>query len=239
MGRNAAPLLEANYLEVRPPLYISLKFKPSPSFREWHCAKERHRFSITSRKNQTGHMITEIELDKSATHLPEVWKANFKQSFTEKDGVQEYHLKGVISAKPPTPSDYELFPGVGYYKFHTDLANGFEDASSRCTKEGGHLAIVNSESEHQVLSTMYARFPESELKTEWAFVGFHDRFKEGEYVTIYGEPLNTTGFTRWSSAGQPDDYKGAEDCGSVHRNGGLNDIACNASIPFFCEYDIS
>ncbi|KAG8237280.1 hypothetical protein J437_LFUL017476 [Ladona fulva] len=117
----------------------------------------------------------------------------------------------LLGAKPPTPSDYELFPGVGYYKFHTDLANGFEDASSRCTKEGGHLAISTRSCQQ------CARFPESELKTVWAFVGFHDRFKEGEYVTIYGEPLNTTGFTRWSSAGQPDDYNGAEDCGSVHQ----------------------
>ncbi|KAG8237278.1 hypothetical protein J437_LFUL017474, partial [Ladona fulva] len=107
-----------------------------------------------------------------------------------------------------------MFPGVGYYKFHTTFANGFEDASSKCAKEGGHLAIVNSESEHQVLSTIFARFPE--IKTDWAFVGFHDREKEGEYLTIFGHPLNTTGFTRWSAAGQPDNYKGVEDCGSVH-----------------------
>ncbi|KAG8231322.1 hypothetical protein J437_LFUL019527 [Ladona fulva] len=140
---------------------------------------------------------------------------------------------------PPRPADYELFPGVGYYKFHTNFAKGFEEASSICAKEGGHLAIVNSESEHQVLATMFARHPESDLKTVWAFVGFHDRLVEGEFVTIFGQPLNSTGFTRWSSPGQPDNYKGIEDCGTVHRNGGLNDIPCTSHLPFFCEYDLT
>ncbi|XP_071452995.1 hemolymph lipopolysaccharide-binding protein-like [Hetaerina americana] len=158
---------------------------------------------------------------------------------TEYAGIQSFHLGAVAIAPPQLPADYQLFPGVGYYKFHTALANGFEDASSRCANEGGHLAIVNSEAEHQVLQTLFAKHPESELKTVWAFVGFHDRLKEGEFVTIFGQPLQSTGFTRWSSPGQPDDYNKAEDCGTVRRNGGLNDIGCASVLPFFCEYDLS
>lgn len=31
-----------------------------------------------------------------------------------------------------------------------------------------------------------------------AFVGFHDLYKEGEYVTIFGDPLVSTGYEKWS-----------------------------------------
>ncbi|KAG8237277.1 hypothetical protein J437_LFUL017473 [Ladona fulva] len=196
-------------------------------------------FTMSSRVNQTGHAVTQLSLDKSLPHFSDQWNLKVNQAVTETVGLQKFHLDAVFAVVPPKPSDYEYFPGVGYYKFHTTFANGFEDASSKCAKEGGHLAIVNSESEHQVLSTIFERFPESSLKAISAFVGFHDREKEGEFVTIFGQPLNTTGLTRWSSAVQPDNYAGAEDCGSVHRNGGFNDIGCSSKIPFFCEYDLS
>ncbi|XP_046395842.1 hemolymph lipopolysaccharide-binding protein-like isoform X2 [Ischnura elegans] len=194
---------------------------------------------VSSRQNQTGHSIAQAVVNTEGGNVPKHWRMNMHQSNSEHQGIQSFQLVTTLVAPPPLPSDYELFPGVGYYKFHTATAKSFEDASSKCTMEGGHLAIVNSEAEHQALQTMYARHPESELKQIWAFVGFHDRKKEGEYVTIFGQPLQSTGFTRWSSQGQPDNYNGAENCGSIHRNGGLNDIGCGRQIPFFCEYDLS
>jgi hypothetical protein len=57
------------------------------------------------------------------------------------------------------------------------------------------------------------------------------------------EPLNSTGFYRWAGAHQPDNYGGnathpGEDCGSIHVNGGLNDLACQAKVPFICEQEL-
>jgi hypothetical protein len=60
---------------------------------------------------------------------------------------------------------------------------------------------------------------------------------------VTGEPLNSTGFFRWAGPGQPDNAGGndnhpGEDCGSMHTNGGLNDIHCSAKIPFICEQEL-
>lgn len=51
-----------------------------------------------------------------------------------------------------------------------------------------------------------------------------------------GKPLSSTGFARWASLQQPDNAGGNENCGSIHRNGGLNDIPCPWKLPFFCEH---
>ena len=60
---------------------------------------------------------------------------------------------------------------------------------------------------------------------------------------VADEPLNSTGFYRWAAPGQPDNFGGSatepgEDCGSMHPNGGLNDIACAAQLPFICEQEL-
>jgi hypothetical protein len=52
-----------------------------------------------------------------------------------------------------------------------------------------------------------------------------------------GKPLGSTGFTRWSSSGQPDNAGGKENCGSIHRNGGMNDIPCPLKLAFICEHN--
>ncbi|XP_046395333.1 hemolymph lipopolysaccharide-binding protein-like [Ischnura elegans] len=194
---------------------------------------------ISSRRNQTGHLISQASVGSADGKVHDHWKLKIHQSNFEQGVMRSFQMTATFIAPPPLPADYELFPGVGYYKFHTTFANGFEDASLKCAQEGGHLAIINSEAEHQVVQVMFAKHPESTVKTVWAFVGFHDRKKEGEFYTIFGEPLQSTGFTRWSHPGQPDDAGKNEDCGTVHRNGGLNDYPCNGQAPFFCEYDLS
>ena len=60
---------------------------------------------------------------------------------------------------------------------------------------------------------------------------------------VADEPLNSTGFYRWSGPDLPDNSGGSatnpgEDCGTMHTNGGLNDIACNGKYPFICEQEL-
>ena len=60
---------------------------------------------------------------------------------------------------------------------------------------------------------------------------------------VADEPLSSTGFYRWAGPGQPDNAGGSatspgEDCGSMHTNGGLNDIACSSKYPFICEQEL-
>nr|CAD7398111.1 unnamed protein product [Timema poppensis] len=143
------------------------------------------------------------------------------------------HFLSFFSAPPRHAGlGYRLFPGVGYYKLHTE-AKKWDDARRACTEEGSHLAVVNSEEESKALQKLL----ETEAKTSFALIGFHDLFTEGSFVTIFGQPLKESGFYRWSSAKEPNNLgqEPGEDCGSIHKNGGLNDFNCNAPLPFICE----
>ncbi|KAG8223269.1 hypothetical protein J437_LFUL001546 [Ladona fulva] len=196
--------------------------------------KGKLHFSVSSLKNQTGHWETCFSVNKKSRKLPNSWKVDIHHNIEEQNGEISFHLSGVLTAPPPLPEDYELFHGIGYYKLH-QTCKGFDDASSICSKEGGHLAIINSEAEAEVLKTIFARFPGL---IPWAFIGIHDRQKEGEFITIFGEPLHKTGYAKWYSPNEPNGGI-KENCVTMHRNGGLNDGECVSHLPFICEFDLS
>lgn len=56
-----------------------------------------------------------------------------------------------------------------------------------CAAEGGHLVVLKSEMESEVLQELFARFPDLGGPQVAAFVGFHDKVVEGQYVTIDGK----------------------------------------------------
>lgn len=80
------------------------------------------------------------------------------------------------------------------------------------------------------------------LNTEEAHLGIHDLYREGEWVTIFGESLFTTGYASWSPTyfgGQPDNYGGNQNCGAVLNFGDMDDVTCHDKFAFFCELPLS
>jgi hypothetical protein len=77
--------------------------------------------------------------------------------------------------------------GLGYYKVHGEPRN-WQEARKICAQEGAHLAIINSKEESEALRSMLAPVAEK-AKTVWAFIGFHDLYTEGQYLTIFGKPM--------------------------------------------------
>ncbi|KAG8226307.1 hypothetical protein J437_LFUL002746 [Ladona fulva] len=190
-------------------------------------------------KNQTGHWSTKFLLDKAAEKLSESWQLNLKQNTATCREIHLLHVEGTVSVPPPKPNDYELFPGIGYYKFHYNKKVVFAEAQSICANEGGHLAIINSEEESNVIRTIYAKHIKQ--GGPWSYIGFYDRNKaQGfrDFVTIFGQPLNETGFLKWHGD-DPNNVGGQQFCGCVVTDGLLGDIGCNDKISFFCEYDLS
>lgn len=108
-----------------------------------------------------------------------------------------------------------------------------------CEEEGGYLAILNSVAEANAVSEI---FKNAEPITgsplpDIAHIGFHDLYREGQFITIHGQSLAKAGFTKFAG-GQPDNHHGNENCGSVYKNGGLNDIDCTNNLGFICELPI-
>ncbi|XP_046627140.1 hemolymph lipopolysaccharide-binding protein-like isoform X7 [Neodiprion virginianus] len=128
--------------------------------------------------------------------------------------------------------DYTYFPGIGGYKVHLEY-HSWNQARITCEKEGGHLAIINSLAERDaVVTVLRATNPDF-----YVSLGFHDLYEEGHYVTIHGQTLARAGFNEWAD-GEPNNEDGPENCGSWHRNGGLNDHKCSVPLPFLCELPI-
>jgi hypothetical protein len=79
---------------------------------------------------------------------------------------------------------------VGYYKFHT-TAKTWDEARQICQQEGGYLVVINSEAESKVLQSLFdgVKKLEGVNNNDYAFVGFHDRFVENEYLTVFGKTV--------------------------------------------------
>ncbi|KAG8236593.1 hypothetical protein J437_LFUL016945 [Ladona fulva] len=191
--------------------------------------------TITAHRNQSGHYVNEWTLRDSSHPMPENAKLNVKTVVSEFKGRKALIIQGTYMVPRPAPQGYEYFPGVGYYKFYTEGTKLYSEAMGTCINDGAHLAVLNSEAEMKVLKSIFARHPDV---FRFAYLGFHDQVEEGTFFTIFGDPLSKTGYERWDE-GEPNQYNGNEDCGTMHRSGGFNDSPCEIdfNMPFFCEYD--
>uniref|UniRef100_A0A1V1FT38 Putative LPSBP4 n=1 Tax=Reticulitermes speratus TaxID=60591 RepID=A0A1V1FT38_9NEOP len=141
-----------------------------------------------------------------------------KTEVTEKECVLNLLAKG-----------YKLYSDMGYYKVY-NISSKWGQSWRRCEDDGAHLLIINSEAEANVARKFASNYP-----SVYAFyIGFHDFFLEGQYVTIHGQSLKAAGYSKWGS-GQPDNYRGAENCGAMRRDATLADIHCSSTSWFICE----
>ncbi|XP_001599977.2 hemolymph lipopolysaccharide-binding protein isoform X2 [Nasonia vitripennis] len=145
---------------------------------------------------------------------------------------------------PVIRDDYVHMPGIGSHKLHTE-AKSWNDARKICNEEGGHLAVINSREEETILLNMLNASRNNitnATNTEVAFLGIHDFFKEGEWLTIFGHSIHSTGYANWSATywgGQPDNKNKNQNCGALIYEGGLDDVFCHESYAFFCELPLS
>ncbi|KAL0892657.1 hypothetical protein ABMA27_014380 [Loxostege sticticalis] len=135
--------------------------------------------------------------------------------------------------------EYEYSPTTGScYKFHR-IGRTWSRAFMTCLGEGGHLAIINSDLEAQVIRDIFSKYPENTIMasyTHTASIGFQDWRQRGSWWTIHGQDLSQAGYDKWDQ-GSPDG-KNSQFCGSVNRSGKLNDIWCDGeqnTFPAICE----
>ncbi|XP_054001318.1 hemolymph lipopolysaccharide-binding protein isoform X1 [Hylaeus anthracinus] len=128
--------------------------------------------------------------------------------------------------------DYIVTPGIGAHKLHTRKQN-WNVARKACMDEGGYLAVPNSLDEETVLLKWLQA-----AKVDRAWLGIHDLFEEGEWVTVTGESLEKSGYDRWTPAipGDPDNAGGHQNCAILMgEHGGMDDIQCESLFFYFCE----
>ncbi|XP_069672196.1 hemolymph lipopolysaccharide-binding protein-like [Periplaneta americana] len=203
------------------------------------------KFSVTSVRNSTGQWTARAELERVADRgvvgnlAPEEWELDVEQTTVKCEDQETVITVATVSgADRKLGPGYELVPGVGYYKLHTKARN-WQDARSICVEEGAHLAIVNSDKEAAVFGAMLVRNPDIEAiwKNDWAYLGFHDQYSEGEFVTVFNQPLNSTGFEKWYPSQPANNTR--ENCGLINKDKTLlGDTECYRLLPFFCEREL-
>lgn len=99
--------------------------------------------------------------------------------------------------------------------------------------QSGHLAVINSASEESVLLNMLKN---KSLDSGW--IGLHDLYQEGDWVSVLDQSLESTGYIRWTTKWpqEPDNYGGNQNCGAlISPEGGVADMHCDTMYPFLCE----
>ncbi|XP_022814237.1 hemolymph lipopolysaccharide-binding protein-like [Spodoptera litura] len=121
------------------------------------------------------------------------------------------------------------------FTFHTNAAT-FEDAKKICKQEGGRIAVVTSKAvEDKMLQLFRSAGPIKNAYMGWdqqAFIGMH--YSNGKWLTLDGKPAP---YINWSTTwygGQPSNPVW-QSCGSLLKQGAMDDVQCNVKLAFFCE----
>ncbi|KAJ8680012.1 hypothetical protein QAD02_015799 [Eretmocerus hayati] len=139
---------------------------------------------------------------------------------------------------PPKDTSKDMVILKLYHEYLT-----WNEARKFCIAEGGQLATIRSREEAEIMAS-YNRETDTGRKpgvvSNGVFLGFHDYYHLGEWVTIRGEPLSKTGYSTITQhwGGPPADGHFPDrppKCGELAFDGGLNDAPCSSKRRFICE----
>ncbi|XP_042291257.1 lactose-binding lectin l-2-like [Thunnus maccoyii] len=125
------------------------------------------------------------------------------------------------------PMFWYSFNGRCYKYVSTHLT--WADAELHCVSEKANLVSIHSLEEQKFVKSLIKNFDHAEGFT---WIGLSDTQKEGGWMWSDGSAVH---FVFWNS-GEPNNYKGHEDC--VHNNYGTgrkwNDVPCSKTFPSVC-----
>ncbi|XP_028418897.1 mannose-binding protein C-like [Dendronephthya gigantea] len=125
--------------------------------------------------------------------------------------------------------NWKEYNGHCYY-ISGNVTSSSSTARKSCTSQGGDLAVPTNAEEN--------RFIFNEIKNPNArdpYIGLFRVDGENKFKTVYGaEPS----YKNWGS-GEPNDYKGNEDCVALRINDGKwNDVNCFSPRHFVCVINV-
>ncbi|XP_042633039.1 pulmonary surfactant-associated protein D-like isoform X2 [Cyprinus carpio] len=146
-------------------------------------------------------------------------------------------LKSEIQQLKAKIATFEKVASVGHFRqvgqkyYITDGVVGtFDQGLKFCKDFGGTMVFPRTSAENQALLKLVVS---SGLSSKKPYIGVTDRETEGRFVNTEGKQLT---FTNWGP-GQPDDYKGLQDCGVIEDTGLWDDGSCGDIRPIMCEID--
>ncbi|KAM8835208.1 galactose-specific lectin nattectin-like [Synchiropus picturatus] len=102
------------------------------------------------------------------------------------------------------------------------------DAEHFCLGQGGNLASIHNNLEHQFVRRL---IKSASGRDDKVYVGGHDRYKEGKWSWSDGKNFVFPGWYR----GEPNNNGGNEDCMELNFHNMGNDIPCSLRRAFVCS----
>nr|AAV91436.1 lectin 1 putative immunolectin [Lonomia obliqua] len=127
------------------------------------------------------------------------------------------------------------------YKFH-HIGRPYWVSAEVCSAEGAHLAIINNDTEAEVLRGLFAKYPAESLAVSYhdaIRLGFYNWNDESNYFgTLHGQSLKEAGYEKWAR-NQPTFHHGGspQKCGGMFRSALFDDTNCEDNLAFVCEKD--
>ncbi|XP_075976790.1 uncharacterized protein LOC142977010 [Anticarsia gemmatalis] len=121
------------------------------------------------------------------------------------------------------------------YKVHTEHRS-WQDANAVCMMEGGYLAVLNDAEESRVVQELFPQdhafpfFPDCTKEIDPMYIGLQKLY-QNEWLGVHGEKCEWD----WNK-GEPNKLN-IEHCGTMIRNGKLNNIEYHLKTIFICERD--
>eukprot|EP01054_Gregarina_sp_Poly1_P006719 Gregarina_sp_Poly_1__6718@NODE_3615_length_977_cov_3_804396_g2301_i0_p1_GENE_NODE_3615_length_977_cov_3_804396_g2301_i0NODE_3615_length_977_cov_3_804396_g2301_i0_p1_ORF_typecomplete_len160_score9_98Lectin_C/PF00059_21/1_7Lectin_C/PF00059_21/9_7e14UL45/PF05473_12/0_043Chordopox_A33R/PF05966_12/0_08Chordopox_A33R/PF05966_12/3_3e03HEPN_AbiA_CTD/PF18732_1/3_1e03HEPN_AbiA_CTD/PF18732_1/0_11_NODE_3615_length_977_cov_3_804396_g2301_i0121600 len=122
---------------------------------------------------------------------------------------------------------YDLVPGIGYYKVHTEEVT-WSEAHEKCLFEGTKLVVINSDEEAAALVKLF-----ESNSNALAHVGVHDRYYEAFYSTVDGNKVEESGYNKWTY-NQPYKTRNLNNVAMDHQ-GLYHLMNSTVLLPFICE----
>ncbi|XP_035680541.1 alpha-N-acetylgalactosamine-specific lectin-like [Branchiostoma floridae] len=116
-----------------------------------------------------------------------------------------------------------MFRGTCYKAFNTRKT--FSDSAAACGEDGGTLAMPRDAETDAFLISLH-----SGKRPFW--FGLHDQREEGSFEWVDGSALGT--YNSWCP-GEPNNYRGREDCVLHNSEDEWNDAKCNRKYRFICQ----
>ncbi|KAJ8393072.1 hypothetical protein AAFF_G00067550 [Aldrovandia affinis] len=126
----------------------------------------------------------------------------------------------------PCPEGWEQRNSKCYY-FST-VKKSWNDSRSDCLKQGADLVIIESKEEQDFIS-------KHRREDDGYWIGLSDSETEGTWLWVDGTPLQKDK-AFWES-GQPNDYRGSQDCAVIHLKNEWNDFRCPEPLRSVCKTD--
>ncbi|KAG2468633.1 COL11 protein, partial [Polypterus senegalus] len=103
------------------------------------------------------------------------------------------------------------------------------DAEAYCQGRGGHLSMPKDEASNGIIASYI-----SQAGLTRVFIGINDMDREGHFAYVDKSPMTT--FNKWRSS-EPNNSYDEEDCAEMVDSGGWNDVSCDITMYFVCEFD--